>query len=302
MLARLPERTARWRRLPVGAYVKLNRWMWRRLPPALAALPPVRAHGRRLHRLVRTRAARRQYFGTYFLRNRPQLALIHRVAAQRARGATLRMAFLACSNGAEVYSLLWTIRSQRPDLTVIAHAVDISAEILELARTGVYSLRSPALVEAPIFERLTDRELHEMFDVDRGLDEARVKAWIRDGVAWHVADAGSPELVDTIGRQDIVVANNFLCHMTPPEATRCLRTIARLVRPGGHLFVAGVDLDVRTTVALDLGWRPVREAMEAIHEGDPAVRRDWPLEYWGLEPLDRGRRDWSIRYASAFRL
>src|SRR4029453_4134504 len=41
----------------------------------------------------------------------------------------------------------------------------------------------------------------------------------------------------------------------PPEAERCLRNIARLVRPGGHLFISGTDLDVREKVAHELGWR-----------------------------------------------
>ena len=70
----------------------------------------------------------------------------------------------------------------------------------------------------------------------------------------------------------------------------------------GYLFVSGVDLDVRTKVALDLGWEPVPELMAEIHDGDPLVRADWPLHWWGLEPLDRRRTDWQTRYASVFRL
>jgi hypothetical protein len=32
------------------------------------------------------------------------------------------------------------------------------------------------------------------------------------------------------------------------------------------------------------------------------LRRGWPLQYWGLEPLDRKRDSWEIRYASIFQL
>ena len=39
-----------------------------------------------------------------------------------------------------------------------------------------------------------------------------------------------------------------------------------------------------------------------IHEGDASLRRDWPLEYWGLEPFDLTRGDWKYRYASVFQL
>ena len=57
--------------------------------------------------------------------------------------------------------------------------------------------------------------------------------------------------------------------------------------PGGYLFVTGVDLDVRTKVALELGWEPIPELRAEIHDGDPLVRSDWPWQWWGLEPLDR---------------
>lgn len=94
-------------------------------------------------------------------------------------------------------------------------------------------------------------------------------------------------LMCVIGRQDLVVASNFLCHMEPAEAENCLRNMARIVKPGGHLFVAGVDFDVRAKVARDLGWQPVLELIEEIQEGDPSVRRDWPCAWWGLEPLNK---------------
>ena len=76
----------------------------------------------------------------------------------------------------------------------------------------------------------------------------------------------------------------------------------RLATAGGYLFVSGVDLDVRTKVALGLGWAPVLDLIAEIHDGDPLVRADWPCQWWGLEPLDRTRPDWQTRYASVFRI
>jgi hypothetical protein len=74
------------------------------------------------------------------------------------------------------------------------------------------------------------------------------------------------------------------------------------VRPGGYLLVTGVDLDVRTRVALDLGWKAVPELRAEIHDGDPLVRADWPWQWWGLEPFDRRRPDWETRYSAVFRI
>ena len=88
--------------------------------------------------------------------------------------------------------------------------------------------------------------------------------------------------------------------MAPVDAEKCLRNFARLVASGGHLFVSGVDLEVRTKVAFNLGWKPVPELLAEIHDGDPCVRADWPWQWWGLEPLDQRRPDWQIRYAAAF--
>ena len=288
-------------RSPVNAYLRLNGLLWSCLPARVVTSTPARVYGGFLHGLVRLSAVRRQNFGTFFFRNRPLLELIRRLAEGRDSGSTLSAAFLACSNGSELYSVLWTIRSTRPDLNVIAHAVDISPDVLALAQKGVYSLHTPELVPARIFERMNAEEMQAMFD-DRGDARVAIKSWLKEGITWHVGDAGSPGLVDVLGRHDMVVANNFLCHMEPPDAERCLRNVARLVKPGGYLFVSGIDLHVRTKVAGDLGWRPVRALMEDIHDGDPSMRDYWPWSYWSVEPLDKRRADWHVRYVSAFQL
>jgi chemotaxis methyl-accepting protein methylase len=285
---------------PVGAYLRLNEWIWQRLPQATAAPRPVIAYGRLMHALVRSHGDRRQFLGTFFLRNRPQLELICRLANQRAKGRAVRVAVLGCSVGAEVYSILWSIRSRHPDLRVATTAADISSDVIAVARDGVYSPGVSDLVEEPICERMTAGELRGMFDREGPL--LRVKPWMKEAIGWHVADARDPEIVDVLGRQDIVVANDFLCHMQRAEAEGCLRNIARLVAPGGYVVVSGIDLEVRSKVAKALSWKPVASAIEEIHDGDRSLRLSWPWRYWGLEPLDKTRRDWGVRYASIFQV
>ena len=281
-------------------FLVANERVWNRLSSSLKTTRPMLRYGTFLHSLVKLRSPRRQYHGTFFLRNRPELELIRVLSNQRAKDSILRVSVLACSNGAEVYSILWTIRSARPDLRVVANAADISNEVLEIGKMGLYSPNTDGLVNSPIFERMTEKEMQAMFD--RENDQVRIKSWIKEGINWQVADAGDPGLAEVWGGQDIVVANRFLCHMAPTDAERCLRNLARLLRPGGYLFVSGVDLDIRTKVALDLGWTPVRDLIEEMHNGDPSLRRDWPWRYWGLEPFNRKRNDWSVRYASVFQL
>ena len=278
----------------------MNRRIWRRLPARSRDLRPVRAYGAWVHTLVCRRASREMYFGTMFLRNRPALELMRRVTRERAQGSTLKVAVLGCSVGVEVYSILWTLRSDRPDLNVVVHAVDISREVLDVGERGVYGPQTVEMVGFSIFDRLTATEMREMFDWEG--DRGRVKSWLREGITWQVGDASDPKLITTLGSQDFVVASNFLCHMDTASAERCLRNLAQLANPAGYVFISGVDLDVRTRVALDLGWEPVSELREESHDGDPLVRADWPLQWWGLEPLDPSRPDWQTRYASVFRI
>jgi len=245
---------------------------------------------------------------------------------QKAQGSNLNLCVLACSKGAEVYSMLWAIRSARPDLKVSTYAVDIAQDILDFAREGVYSLSRPPVLGAvttgaeveeervtwntyrdqgpgqdvPIFERVTPKEVEAIFEIVG--DKAWVRSWLKQGITWLKGDAGNPELVRTLGPQDIVVANRFLCHMAPPAAEKCLRNIERMVRPGGYLFVSGVDLDVRTKVARSLGWKPVADLLQEVHEGDGSLKNGWPFEWWGLEPFCHDLPDWRIRYASAFQI
>jgi SAM-dependent methyltransferase len=274
--------------------------VWQRLPARVRDLYPVQIFGRGLYALTTRYADREMYLGTQFLRNRPELELIGRLVDRRPRGATIRIAVLGCSVGVEVYSIAWTLRRARPDLTLVTQAVDIAPEAIAIGREGVYGPRISELVHSSIFDGLSRDESDELFDWEG--DEARVKPGLREGITWLVGDAGDPELVEQLGPQDLVIANNFLCHLDRASAERCLRNLARLVRPGGHVFVTGVDLDLRAKVAADLGWVPVAELLPEIHDGDPLVRADWPLQWWGLEPLDRRRRNWQLRYAAAFQV
>src|SRR5256886_14317166 len=173
---------------PASLYLRLNKGIWECLPCRVRNLYPIRAYGPWLHSLVCLRAKREMYFGTFFLRNRPALELMRRLADQQAHGSTLRIAVLGCSIGAEVYSILWAIRSARPDLKVLLDAVDISKEILNFAEQGTYTPDGSRLVGASIFERLTEAEMAEMFDWEG--DQATVKSWLREGITWQLGDVG----------------------------------------------------------------------------------------------------------------
>jgi SAM-dependent methyltransferase len=285
---------------PIKAYLRLNRRLWNYIPASLAALGPMRSYGNFLHTLVRIQSDRGQLCHTFFLRNRPALELIRRLVERSPKADALRVAVLGCSTGAEAYSVAWRIRSARPDLKLILQAADISQQAVDVAKRGVYAPAALQITGTDIFDRMTEAEIEELFDRDG--EVMTVKSWIRQEIEWHVGDVGESEILEILGPQDIVVANNFLCHMDAPAAERCLRNIARLVRPQGYLFVSGIDLDIRMKVAQDSGWNPLQELLEEIHDGDPRMGSSWPWNYSALEPLNKRRRDWRLRYAAAFQL
>jgi chemotaxis methyl-accepting protein methylase len=284
---------------PISAYLRLNQRLWDYLPASFAALSPMRLYGQFLQKLARIHGVRAQAFSTYFLRDRAQLELIRRLAERRPEADTLRVAVLGCSIGTEAYSIAWRIRSARPDLKLILQGVDISKQAVDVAERGVYSIAVPQLTFTNIFERMTSAEIAELLDRDG--DVLKVKSWIKEGIKWSVGDVGESEIVGALGPQDIVVANNFLCHMDDWMAERCLRNIARLVSAHGYLFVSGIDVNVRTKVAKHLGWAPQQELLEEIHDGGD-LRHYWPCHYGGLEPLNKKRPDWRLRYAAVFQL
>lgn len=288
-------------RSPLSAYLRVNRRVWYALPESIRALGPVREYGVFLNRLVRLDSVRGQLLHTFFLRNRPALALVRRLAERIAeQGDTVRVAVLGCSAGAEAYSVAWAIRSGRPDLRLVMQAVDISERAVEVARNGVYSAAHAEVTGTNLFDGMSAAEMAELFD--RNGDAFTIKAWIKEGITWRVGDVANPEVLELLGQQDIVLANNFLCHMTPALAENCLRNIAHVVRPNGFLLVSGIDLDIRTKVATELGWQPLQELIEEIHQGDPRMSKGWPWNYSSLEPLNKRRRDWRHRYAAAFQL
>jgi SAM-dependent methyltransferase len=287
-------------KLVVGAFLWPNQKLWSMLPSTVTRLRPMRAYGNFLHALARLRPVRMSHFYTFFFRNRPLLELARRLSDQKGEGSNLTITVLGCSIGAEVYSLLWTIRSRRPDLKVVVNAVDLSKEALEFARTGDYSSQLSLFTDAAVLAPVSMKEMSELFDT--GFDQLTIKPWLKECIIWRVGDAADPRLLNQLGAQDMVLANNLLCHMYPVDAESCLRNIVMLVKPGGHLFISGIDLDVRAQIAQAVGLEPVLDLVEEIHNGDATLIKDWPFKYWGLEPFSTRPPDWRIRYSSAFRV
>ena len=110
-------------------YLRMAGKIWRHAPGRFRSVQ----YGNHLHSLVLRLADRHQDHCTFFMRNRAELELMRRIASRIDHGSKMDVAVFACSIGAEVYSIAWTLRSARPDLTISIHAIDISQEVVDTA-------------------------------------------------------------------------------------------------------------------------------------------------------------------------
>jgi len=282
-----------------------TRFVWHRLPQRVLDTRPMRRLGALFYDHCVRDSERVQAHFTCFLRNRPQLEVLRDLLAERPAGATVRMASLGCSAGQELYSALWMVRRARPDLRLVAVGVDLSEPELRLARRAVYDPAKPQ-DEGGVYTFAGPRILAATSEPLPGLLEpaaeggVRVCDWLREGVSFRTGNACDPGLVAALGPQDVVLACNFLGPMHDPEAAACVGNIVRLLASGALLVLDGMDLDLKGRVLPELGLEPITDRIEEVHRADPS-KRDWPWTRWSLEPMDRNRADWAMRYATLFR-
>ncbi|HEY5803050.1 MAG TPA: CheR family methyltransferase [Lysobacter sp.] len=285
--------------LPIG------RWLWRRLPASLLASRPMRRLNMEIYDRYVRHTERYQTHFTWFVRNPPQLALItDLIFSSPPTGTKLRVMSVGCSVGAELYSLLWLIRRVQPDISIDARGIDIVPDAVASARRGSYWLELPSScggtlqIDGRNVLSTSAEAIGEIFEVcSNGVYV--VKDAIRAGATWYVGNAADPDLRDAHGLQDVVLACNFLGPMEPGMAESCIRNVAALVIPGGYLVIDGVDLGVKARVLKQLGFLPITEDAQCIHEADP-TKRDWPWTRWSLEPFDDSKADWPYRYVTIF--
>jgi chemotaxis methyl-accepting protein methylase len=281
--------------------------VWGHLPARLRERGPFVVAGSWIHRLAVKFSGRSQSESTWFLRNEPLLLTIRDLVSDTFKyGEALRLCVVGCSTGAEIYSVLWTIRNARPDLKVFPVGIDISESAVNKAKSRSYTVHDTELTGGFLQARpepiLSAEAMEQLFD--RNGENLRVKDWIADGVQWDTVDARDQAIVDRLGRQDLVIANNFLVHMREREAAACLQNIVRMVKPGGFFVCRGVDLDVRERAGRQLRLSPIQLRIDEIHGAAPDLdaRRYWPWKYYGLEPLDKKRRNWIQRYSAVLQV
>ncbi len=164
----------------------------------------------------------------------------------RADKKRLRIWCAAASSGQEPYSIAMLLREEAAKLgsyRVEIVATDIDTEVLEKAKTGVYT----------------------QFEVQRGLPvQMLVKYFSKDGDMWQIdsavrgmVDFRKHNLLDDasrLGAFDVVFCRNVLIYFDRPLKTEVLGRIAQLMPADGYLFLGGAE----TVIGLETPFVPMQ--------------------------------------------
>jgi len=184
-------------------------------------------------------------------------AIMPGLMAARARERRIRIWCAAASTGQEPYSLAMCLKEMKDKLggwRVEILGTDLSTEVLEKAKAGVYS----------------------QFEVQRGLPiQMLVKYFRQVGDTWQIA----PEIRAMVqyrplnlladfaglGRFDVVFCRNVLIYFDQETKTGVLNRIARLLEPDGYLVLGAAE----TVVGLTDAFKPVtdKRGLYALNKG-----------------------------------
>jgi len=167
--------------------------------------------------------------------------------AARAKEKRIRLWCAAASTGQEPYSLAMLLKEMATKLAgwrLEIIGTDISTEVLEKAKAGVYS----------------------QFEVQRGLPiQLLVKYFVQNGDTWQI----SPEIRAMVqykplnllpdfahlGRFDIVFCRNVLIYFDQDTKVGVLERIARQMEPDGFLVLGAAE----TVVGLTDSFKPMTD-------------------------------------------
>jgi chemotaxis protein methyltransferase CheR len=179
--------------------------------------------------------------------------------ATRARHKRIRIWCAAASSGQEPYSFAMALKEmgkQVEDFRIEIVATDISLEVLEKARAGVYS----------------------QFEVQRGLPiQMLLKYFTQAGEMWQL----SPEIRSMVqfrplnllsdfsrnGIFDLVVCRNVLIYFDQETKSEVIDRLARVIAPDGYLILGAAE----TTIGLSQGFKAIAERRGLYAPVDPSL-------------------------------
>lgn len=154
--------------------------------------------------------------------------------AGRHDGRALSVLCLPCAGGEEPYSVaiaLLELGIPRERFEVVA--VDISERSLRRAQAGLYGENAFRGIDPGLRDRY--------FDPAEGRGRYLIKASIRSAVRFEQGNVLDPNLLAGHAGFDVVFCRNLLIYLDAAGRDRAFANLARLVAPGGTLFLGHAD-------------------------------------------------------------
>jgi chemotaxis protein methyltransferase CheR len=207
---------------------------------------------------------------TFFFRDKVPFehfrdTIVPELLKARASRKSLRIWCAAGSTGQEPYSLAMCLKEMGAALAgwrVEILATDLSQEVLEKSRAGIYS----------------------QFEVQRGLPiQMLVKYFKQNGELWQI----NPELramiqhrplnllhdFSQLGSFDVIFCRNVLIYFDQETKTNIFGRLARIVEPDGFLVLGAAE----TVVGLTEAFKPVADKRGLYRPGDVRAQQPRPI-------------------------
>lgn len=250
--------------------------------------------------LLRTADRTQSWTYTTFYRSPAQLELIvgpvmDFLENPEKSGKRLEVLLLACSIGAEPYTIASVLRARFPELDFHITASDLHEETVARAREGLY-LRD----EVMHCKYVTPAFLADTF-IDEGA-KLRVRPEVREKVTFTRANLlDGAALKAQFGEAPMVVAQNVLFHFAPGDAAVAFANLVDLTQAPGVLLVEGMDLDVREELTARHGLRPMLADLRRVYTQTRIhTSPRWWQHYWGTEPFNPIHKNKGRRYSTIF--
>ncbi|GMG93180.1 putative biofilm formation methyltransferase WspC [Cupriavidus sp. TKC] len=204
---------------------------------------------------------------TWFFRHREALLALARFAAQRVFGAgepMLRILSLPCSTGEEPYSIAMALLDAGiPGNRFRVDAIDISARALERARAAVYG--DNAFRGQPLDFR--DRYFMPVTGTPATY---QLLPKVHNQVRLLYGNLIDPDLLRHEAPYHFAFCRNLMIYLDPATQCEAIRTLRRLTRPDGMIFVGPAEASLLTREGLAGAGVPLAFAFHAQPAASPS--------------------------------
>jgi chemotaxis methyl-accepting protein methylase len=248
----------------------------------------------RFNQISRSKKKSQNHTYTSFYRSPLQLKVLTSYI-QKCSLDNFEIAVFAGSNGAEAYTIASHLTMSLPKLNFKIYSSDLHVENINIAKKGIYQKSNLRFLGDIPNEFISNTFVQEG-------ESYLIKPKIKDRVHFSVEDLLAPDFLEKHKNgYEIIFLQNVLFHLEDCDAQDTFERVIKLVKPGGLIFIDGMNLDMREKLTQQHRLIPIFDQMENIYSySRKHIPRDWWNYYYGCEPINIFNRKKIFRYCTIF--